>query len=314
MLIRDLLDLRGVAEMWSVGPHTPLTEMAAELHKRRIGALVVLDSAGELIGVASERDLVAIVARHAEDLPVLTVADVMTRKVTVCTLDDDIMDTLAVMTEKRIRHIPVVVDGRPHAMISIREFDAACQELQTLASTDPLTGLANRRHLMTALEKELNRHRRFDEPLSVAMLDIDHFKRVNDTYGHDAGDDVLRAIGHLMVKDLRAYDIIGRLGGEEFAILLPNTDFEDGVGICERLRALIGNMVVDTDAGAIRITSSFGMICTNGRTESARGVLKKVDELLYEAKGAGRNRVMSKLIDPPRPTLVPIARRNVIAY
>lgn len=308
MLVKDVLAARGRQDLWSIAPDRKMKDMAAMLREKRIGALLVLDADQALVGLVSERDLVAALAERFEDFASLTVADIMTREVIVCRLEDEIMDILSVMTRHRIRHIPVVTDGRPISMLSIREFDLACRELQELASTDSLTGLANRREFMSILETEINRHKRFRSAFCLAMLDIDHFKSVNDTYGHDAGDEVLRGLSQLLKGALRTYDVVGRLGGEEFAILLPNTEFVDGVKICERLIGLIRQTVVETVAGPITFTVSFGLTMAYGSITTGRDYLRRADALLYQAKAAGRDRVIGQVIDAEVESEGPVAK------
>lgn len=294
MKIADYVDSRAHSGLWSIRPEETLHSFASALRARTVGALTVLDDNGTLVGVVSERDLVAAFAEHGGASEGMTVADFMTRKVITCTPEDDMLETLELMNERRIRHIPVVVKGRPTTMISIREFDAACQELKELASTDALTGVPNRRHFMTTLDKEIQRHRRFNAPLAVAMLDLDKFKRINDNYGHDAGDDVLVWFARLLTKHFRTYDGIGRLGGEEFAVIFPNSDINDAAAACERLGRIVRREEAPTSSGDLRVTVSQGLTSIHGYQVPGRELLKTADTLLYEAKDTGRDRVVSR--------------------
>lgn len=294
MKIADYVDSRANTDLWSIRPDRTMFDFAMALRKHTVGALTVLDDAGALVGVVSERDLVAAFAEHGGAAEGMTVADFMTHKVITCTPDDDMLETLELMNAKRIRHIPVMSGGRPLTMISIREFDAACHELKELASTDALTGVPNRRHFMTMLDKEIKRHRRFNAPLAVAMLDLDRFKRINDDYGHDAGDDVLIWFARLLTKQFRTYDGIGRLGGEEFAVIFPNSEIHDAAAACERLGRAVRREEAPTSSGDIRVTVSQGLTSIHGYLVPGRELLKTADVLLYEAKGAGRDCVVSR--------------------
>jgi diguanylate cyclase (GGDEF)-like protein len=166
------------------------------------------------------------------------------------------------------------------------------EELLRLAASDPLTGLANRRGFFEGAARMLGMARRCGTPLSMIMLDIDHFKAVNDAYGHDAGDAVLRAVAERLRQGLRVSDLAGRVGGEEFAVLCPGTDLAGGVELAERLRLALEDMVVTADCRAVKVTASFGVAQCQGDRDGAPSVcLTRADQALYAAKRGGRNRV-----------------------
>jgi diguanylate cyclase (GGDEF)-like protein len=168
------------------------------------------------------------------------------------------------------------------------------EELRRAASTDPLTGASNRRHFLEAGERELQRSRRYGHPLSVLMLDIDHFKRVNDRHGHAAGDEVLKAFVVSVQKMLREMDVLGRLGGEEFAIILPETALAEAILVAERLREAINRTAVPlSDGGTLKVTSSIGVSQCVGASEGLEECLTRADEALYRAKENGRDQVMA---------------------
>jgi diguanylate cyclase (GGDEF)-like protein len=159
------------------------------------------------------------------------------------------------------------------------------------AITDPLTGLANRRRFIEALEAELSRAERFNTELAIVIADLDDFKNVNDSFGHEVGNDVLRAFAETISETLRDVDVAARLGGEEFAMLLPQTDLEGGLALAERIRAAFGGMSIETpDGRSVRVTSSFG-VAANPPTTTADGLLRAADGALYRAKAAGKDRV-----------------------
>lgn len=165
-------------------------------------------------------------------------------------------------------------------------------KLEQQANQDSLTGLSNRRHFMEQGEMELARVQRYGEALSVFMLDIDHFKVVNDTHGHKAGDVVLRRLGHLLRETLRTVDIIGRIGGEEFAILLPETNLQEASEIAERLREVIAQSEVVLEAGLpLHFTVSIGVSTLKDKGVNLDKLLNLADNALYQAKESGRNKV-----------------------
>lgn len=175
------------------------------------------------------------------------------------------------------------------AAIAIENRNAR-NELEHRAYSDYLTGLANRRYFIEQAELELSRHNRYSGELSLIMLDIDFFKKINDTYGHNIGDLVLQRIADVSRLILRDIDIIGRIGGEEFAILLPQTSLEDSVKVAERLRIEILNTSVVLEKGdEVTFTSSFGVVAAS--KSNIDELLIKADKALYKAKESGRNKV-----------------------
>jgi len=164
-------------------------------------------------------------------------------------------------------------------------------ELRKLATTDPLTGLANRRAFFEKAGQMRLHAIRYQHSLSVMMLDIDHFKLINDTFGHDIGDDILKLVSDIMSQSLRDVDILGRLGGEEFAIVLPETGLSDAVAAAERIRASVEAFKLQTNQGEIDVKISIGVVLFCADDESIEALLKKADNLLYRAKERGRNRV-----------------------
>ncbi len=167
-----------------------------------------------------------------------------------------------------------------------RELEQANQELDRQARTDPLTGLLNRRGLDAQLLQSLAIARRAERPLALLLMDLDHFKRINDTFGHDVGDEVLKLLARTLLRRLRDSDICARSGGEEFVAVLPDTDREGARVIAE---ALVLAMAQQADAVWGRVTLSVGVaILRHGDTEAT--LLRRADEALYEAKGQGRNR------------------------
>ena len=164
--------------------------------------------------------------------------------------------------------------------------------LRALSITDPLTRLYNRRFLMDTLEKEFGRIRRKGGSLSLVVLDIDHFKLVNDTYGHQKGDAVLAIVAETTRSQLRGYDIAVRYGGEEFMVVLPETRLSGGMIFAERLRSAVGQVVFPHPMEALTVTVSLGVsACPSEPIDSVDQLIRMADEALYRAKAGGRNRV-----------------------
>lgn len=164
-------------------------------------------------------------------------------------------------------------------------------QVQRQAKTDALTELLNRRGFSELAEQQLERVRRTDQPLAVMMLDLDHFKRINDTYGHATGDQMLQGLADRLRHNLREVDILGRHGGEEFVIMLPEIGLARAYKIAERLRAAVAAEPFPTDRGDLPVTVSLGVTAVSSRTESLEDLLRQADRALYDAKERGRNRV-----------------------
>jgi diguanylate cyclase (GGDEF)-like protein len=187
-----------------------------------------------------------------------------------------------------------------YAFRTAAQAESLQHELERLAQTDSLTGLANRRHFMLLAEKELSRTLRYGGALTVLMVDIDFFKKTNDTYGHSTGDIVLQALAERFRAELRDQDIVGRLGGEEFAIILPQTDAASALEVAERLRlAVETNGVVLPQGLPIRFTVSIGAAVLSDSNTNIEILLSQADKALYQAKRTGRNRVVAAWLKPP---------------
>lgn len=166
-------------------------------------------------------------------------------------------------------------------------------QLVAMATLDSLTGLLNRRTVYERLEEEIAKHRRFKSPLSCLLLDIDHFKSVNDSHGHLAGDAVLTAIAETLKDHSRCYDIISRYGGEEFLIILPTTDLTAATTVAEKLRQRVAALRTPFADNTIQVTVSIGVAELINGEEQADDLVGRADRALYQAKGNGRNRVIT---------------------
>jgi len=173
------------------------------------------------------------------------------------------------------------------------ELKKAKEKLLLMATTDELTGLANRRHFMERLHSEFDRVKRYESRYSLLMIDIDLFKSINDNLGHKAGDKALQCASSEMKKSLRASDIIGRVGGEEFSVILPETEIKAALFIAERLRKKVEEALIIYESEQIFLTVSIGVSQSETSDQSVDDIFIRADTAMYNAKKNGRNRVES---------------------
>lgn len=190
-----------------------------------------------------------------------------------------------------VGHICVVIYDVTDVAVNRRLLQSSNVQLQQLSSTDRLTGLYNRGHWEESLKLEFARHSRYGHAAALIMFDIDHFKRVNDTYGHPVGDLVIQRVAAVAKALVRDADIIGRYGGEEFAILLPGTDKAGGAILAERLRVAIEAEEVFHEGGRVPFTISLGVADLNSPAKEYKELIEWADQALYASKKGGRNRV-----------------------
>ncbi|MFB6346564.1 MAG: GGDEF domain-containing protein [bacterium] len=176
---------------------------------------------------------------------------------------------------------------------SNRELELKRQEIEYMARHDQLSGLLNRGGFEDCLDDEVNRARRYGGPLTVLMLDLDHFKEINDTHGHGAGDRVIETVGQLLQDETRETDVTGRIGGEEFAVLLPEILLEDARELAARIRGGLADKTFSAGSETFEVTCSIGVAEWKSSDDTAEEFLQRADEALYQAKEAGRNRVVS---------------------
>ncbi len=167
---------------------------------------------------------------------------------------------------------------------------AVNEHLQELSTTDPLMGIFNRMYFNKRIGYEFQRAERYRNPLALLMLDLDHFKRVNDNYGHPIGDQVLKKIADLLMENVRQVDIVARYGGEEIVIALPETDSKQALVVAERIRSEVEKTKVEHDGTSVKVTVSIGLsVVPDDAIETVEDLLKASDDALYDAKKAGRN-------------------------
>ncbi|MES2107068.1 MAG: sensor domain-containing diguanylate cyclase [Pseudomonadota bacterium] len=207
-----------------------------------------------------------------------------------------VMDTqMRALSGQQVRLLARLA-GQVMALIELRakdrELSAALSVMQKLATYDDLTGLLNRRALLARLQEEVDRARRIVHPLSVIMLDLDHFKQINDSHGHLAGDVVLHGVGKFLRERLRVTDSAGRYGGEEICLILPGTSLDDAIAVAEKLRQALATAEFVTSGGSIAATASFGVVAGQpGPKLNPGDLLTAADDAMYSAKKNGRNRV-----------------------
>jgi diguanylate cyclase (GGDEF)-like protein len=182
--------------------------------------------------------------------------------------------------------------GRMMTYCDITDLIRNAELLEKLATIDSMTGLYNRRHFLTLADAEWSRFQRYQRPLSVLMIDIDHFKSVNDRYGHAVGDQAIISVANACQQGKRASDAVGRLGGEEFAILLPETDSAQAAIVAERIREGIAGHVLSVHSVQFKVTISVGIASATLSMSGIEALLRAADQALYQAKGQGRNRTI----------------------
>ncbi|MGD8430415.1 MAG: diguanylate cyclase [Ectothiorhodospiraceae bacterium] len=188
-----------------------------------------------------------------------------------------------------VEFVCAIVDDVTDVAISQTMRQETLDAMVEMSTRDALTGLYNRRHLEATLEAEFTRARRHEEGLSVLMFDVDHFKQVNDTYGHRAGDAVLCEIASRIRGMLRASDTAGRYGGEEFTLVLPETGIGGAITVAQRLRQAVSEAKIDCRGEALRVTVSLGVSTLRAATPNHERLLDEADTALYQAKRAGRD-------------------------
>lgn len=211
-------------------------------------------------------------------------------------LDTDNGPSGQIWFEGRIQPLPFQIDGERAVVWSARNITERHRlenELRRLSEFDELTGAVSRRRLMSELADSYNKFRRYEKNTALLMFDTDHFKNINDFFGHSVGDRVLHSTAQLCISRLRGVDIFARFGGEEFVALLPHTSLEEASQTAERLRSAIAENSVAYEGGEVTITVSIGISVIGENDTSYEEVLKRADDALYEAKNLGRNRVVA---------------------
>jgi diguanylate cyclase (GGDEF)-like protein len=310
----------------------------AIMARLKIGAILVMEDK-RLVGVFTERDLVQIVGEHGSDVTGKSIREFMTAKPITASMDEDYNAVYTKMRSNNIRHIPILDGASLVGIVSIRdlihfyqnklesEFAEARERIEELKGlinlsteemleslfaeinkykelslTDHLTGLYNKRYFNMRLTEETSRAVRYEQDLALIFCDIDHFKNINDNFGHSFGDHVLVKIGRVLrgevddlsvISRLRKSDIIARYGGEEFVVILPETGERNATIAAEKMRKAIENLSFRHEEQAVVVTMSFGVAGVDEDTRSMDDLVRNADHAMYHAKQSGRNCVVS---------------------
>jgi diguanylate cyclase (GGDEF)-like protein len=283
----------------TVGPSMPLEEVCRRMISDNISCVVVAED-GKPLGLISERAVVrrvsagkstGVIARRAMSAPLLT-----------CSPRATLAGALEKMRENHVRRLGVVRSGKLAGIITqsdlleatnrqLAELSREHGQLRAAAMRDELTSLYNRRAFNEFFKEELGRVRRYGGLLALVLFDLDRFKEVNDRYGHDAGDEVIRAFARVLRDCTREVDVVARYGGEEFVTLMPAAGTRAGRIFAERVRRVLAAKEIRTSGGRLRITVSAGVCKFTRHNSSIRAMLKSADRSMYRAKHTGRNRV-----------------------
>lgn len=267
------------------------------LYGESIGRRVPLRDAAVTVGRASDADLQfeeeAVSRRHCRFEPNAEAGPDRWRVVDLGSTNGTFVNDRAV-TSAVLQHGDRVQIGRTICkFLASGHVEAAYyEEIYRLVTTDGLTGLCNRRAFNESLAREVGRSARYGRPLSVVMLDIDHFKSINDSYGHLAGDAALRQLGAVLRANLRREDIVGRLGGEEFSVILPEIDLAGARLVADKVRRLVASQGFQYEGAAMKLTVSAGVVAREAHEHDPEELMRRGDALLYAAKRGGRNRTM----------------------
>ncbi|MDD5399865.1 MAG: diguanylate cyclase [Sulfurimonas sp.] len=305
--LQDFLKLSRRAKWINKGMKT--LDLLEEMIKNRYESVMIVENF-KPIGIFTTKDVVKII-KHNEDLE-LPVSNYMSSPVETISKNSSIKEALAFLKEKHYKRVVVVDDNGDMsgiitqkelislsysrwAMLMKEHHDELCQinasllnkskKYEAMASIDPLTSLYNRNKFLELYLSSYKTMAERDNSMSLIIIDIDHFKKINDAYGHNVGDEVLVKISHELQKTLRNIDIVCRWGGEEFVILLPATDMDNALLLAEKLRAHIEELNIDK---AGKITASFG-VTKVVKDDELKSVIERADRALYEAKASGRN-------------------------
>jgi len=289
----ELQNLRDAFDQIDYGIMLLDRNLCAEFMNRAVCELGKLDipKPGERPAFA---DLIRQVARNAAYAAPKAELDALVARRIAWVSSDKPEPTTIHMADGRVMGITCIVMGDGARMLTYTDETETLRhvdELEELASIDSLTGLFNRRHFEMQAETEWDRFKRYKRSMSVLMIDIDLFKSINDLYGHDIGDKVIRAVAEIGSNAKRGADIMARIGGEEFVLLLPETDLTRAIGLAERLREAVAGYRVSTGDRDVAMTVSIGVAEADAGMANLADLMKQADQALYRAKRSGRNRV-----------------------
>ncbi|MDQ1443830.1 MAG: hypothetical protein QOI20_294, partial [Acidimicrobiaceae bacterium] len=293
-LLHRLAETFGFERMLLLGaPEDDLVLFARRGSEQGIGSVCPAGVGSAIVEAWASRDTLLVSELDPETDPWLVAALPDARNLILTPLSAESRAVGVLVIEHSLRRgsrierrvVSMVERFASHASLALRNA-WLLEQVQKMATTDGLTGIANRRSFDIGLERELSRAFRNDSPLTVVLLDLDHFKQLNDTYGHQVGDEVLRMVGGALSEHCRDFDMAARYGGEEFAVIMPGCDEAESVEAAERLR----RVVAQADS-PVAVTASFGVATYPGNGSTVDDLIKAADDALYQSKRAGRDRV-----------------------
>jgi diguanylate cyclase (GGDEF)-like protein len=274
--------------------------MLERLQKHRMGAIVVINKDDVPVGIITERDIIQALVIYKQETFEKQAQDIMSAPVLTLDPEQDIDSAAILMTLNGIRRIPITKENKLIGLITYRDITNAlrksyyvleekAQMLQDMANRDSLTKLFNKRLINEEIKKQFEAAVVSNSPMAVIMIDIDHFKKINDTYGHPCGDYVLKTLSSILLSKSRDINIVGRYGGDEFIVLGAISDHKSSLYFAERLRMIIESTPFLYENQELKITISTGVCVWNSKIKDAKTMIKLADGALYNAKQAGRN-------------------------
>jgi len=284
----------------TVTTDTSARKCAEKIARERIGCLIVIKKQ-KPVGIITERSFVSLFRKGTVDPDKTRASDFMASPLITIPPDIDFSEAVAVFNKKGIKRLPVVDGARvigllthknmiEYSHLALSNLAAENQKLQKDSAVDALTGVYNKETIIRYIRGEYERIQQYGGRSSILFIDIDHFKKINDTYSHLAGDGVLKELGKLLNNGCREIDIIGRFGGEEFIVITPNRKKYHAVRFAERLRKAIEEHTFKYKGTGIRFTVSIG-IASLFEGRDYKIALERADKALYHAKDSGRNRI-----------------------
>lgn len=294
--IRDMMNRKVI----TAGPTYPLLSIVELMRTYHIGAIVITDSEKKPTGIITESDVLKTLHASGGNIIGKNAADCMTSPVIYLNPEDTEETASLIMSNNRIRRAPVMQDGVLIGILSYRDLTEDLRKtyyildeiIEDKANKDPLTGLYNKGYGKEQLNYHIELSSRMKIPMAVYIFDLDHFKKINDTYGHLCGDRVLKTAAHIIRDCARTVDVVSRYGGEEFMITGFIADPDSALILPERVRKLIEKLEFYYDGKPINITISCGVAIADSETKTGDDFIKKADAALYQAKNSGRNKVV----------------------
>ncbi|MFC1585278.1 diguanylate cyclase [Fibrobacterota bacterium] len=295
-LVKDIM----IKDVVTVSHNAPLGDAADLMMENRIGCLIVMRGR-KAAGILTERDFVKLVKHDYARSLRLIVDDIISGRLITVTPETTAFEAFSILDTYNIKRLPVVEKGLLKGLITLRQIlvysrNTLIDMLETTrtlkreADIDDLTGTYNKRYLLRRLKQEFDRSRHYGFRICIIFMDIDFFKRVNDTYNHSAGDYILRTISKILRQNIRNTDILSRFGGEEFVIITPYTKTFEASYLANKLRVSVEDFPFSYRKHALKLTISAG-VASLSSVKTIRQALERADKALYRAKKTGRNRV-----------------------